>query len=977
MFSRMMSFGSRIVPRRSFRFNSNYNSFAKKHIGPNSIEIGDMLKKCNVLDMNRLIQQSLPYQSKHYIEHFEPKTQVEALDEIKTIMDKNPKVKNYIGMGFTSSILPDVIKRNILENPRWYTAYTPYQAEISQGRLEALFNYQKMITDLTGLEIANASLLDEASTGSEIVNMFMNITKNRKKTLFCSDRMHPYTLDVMATKCNLNDINMVITDVSNIDEKQLDINTLGVIFQYPDTYGGINIPNDILLECKKKGVLTACSTNLLALTELKTPGELGVDIAFGNGMNLGIPLWYGGPHPAFISCKKKYIRQMPGRIIGETVDKIGNKAYRIALQTREQHIRKEKATSNICTSQALLANVTGMYALYHGPKGLKKISKQIRNRTYKFYYNMIQLGLKINGRGPYFDTIVINDTKSESIYNMLKKENILVRQVENNKLAFTFDETTTLEDIQNLTDLIADCFKINIHTNDYFLENEDYSYSEAFRRKTEFMTDTVFSRYHTETELMRYINYLDSKDYTLCEGMMPLGSCTMKLNSATQLQPLSWDSVANVHPYAPQEYVMGYMEMIDKLSEYLKSITGFRYISYQSNSGAMGEYSGLLCIKKYHQNNSSMAKTVAIIPESAHGTNFASAKLTGLDIVKFKDTISEDDFEELVKQHSQNLSCLIVTYPGTDGVFQNNINKMIKIIHKYGGLVYMDGANMNAQVGLTSPGECGADVCHLNLHKTFCIPHGGGGPGMGPILCNDKLGKYLPKNNYQINTKDNLKSMETKKNTIQDNKLSIGNITNSQWSSASILTIPLIYIMTMGSQNLKKATEIAILNANYLKSSLENHYTIIDHNEHGRVAHEFIIDVSEYYKYGITETDISKRLIDYYFHPGTMSWPRKGVMMIEPTESESKEELDRFVGAMVSIRKEIDNIIMNYEDNETKKNSNLLKNAPHSLSLLSENWEYPYSIKEAYYPIDSLVKNKKFPAVSRVDDVYGDKKILQ
>ena len=967
---------------RLSRYNinhNNYHTFANRHIGIKDHEIRPMLKICNTKTMNDLITETIPDINKHILKETPSIKESDTVKKIKQIMDKNIQPNNYIGMGYTSSILPDVIKRNILENPRWYTAYTPYQSEISQGRLESLNNYQTVITDLTGLDISNASLLDEASSAGEVVNMFVNITKNKKHRLFCSSKIHPYILDVIKTKTNILNIELNVCDISTLDETDLDSNTLGLMFQYPDTYGNIDIPFKLLEICRNKNILTACNTNLLALTKFISPGELGVDIAYGNAMNLGVPLWFGGPHPAFISCKHKYIRQVPGRIIGESVDTRNNKAYRIGLQTREQHIKRDKATSNICTSQALLANVVAMYSVYHGRDGLMDITNSIINKTNKLNNLLASFGIDIKTQLPLFDTIVIKDSKCPIIYNKLLEENIVVRKINDREIGITFDETTTADNIHKIFEIITSCFKINYDDYDDFKSDLDNDNDNILKnvcnidtqlyRKTDFLIGEVFKNYHTETELMRYINYLDKKDFTLCDGMMPLGSCTMKLNSASQLQPLSWDSVMNIHPYTPSKFTKGYHEIIDMLSEKLKNITGFTNVSYQPNSGAMGEYSGLLCIKKYHESRKDN-RDICVIPNSAHGTNFASAKLARFNIVKYEDNISISEFENLIETHKDNLGCFMITYPGTNGVFQKNIKKIIEIVHKNGGLVYMDGANMNAQVGLTSPAECGADVCHLNLHKTFCIPHGGGGPGMGPILCNDKLGKYLPMNNLQM---DNLQMDNLQiNNNSSEYKDNIGNITASQWSSASILTIPLMYIMEMGSYNLKKSTEIAILNANYMKSSLEPYYNIIDYNENERVGHEFIIDVQEFYKYGITEVDISKRLIDYSFHPPTMSWPRKAAIMIEPTESESRKELDRFIESMIKIRTEIQEVI----DGKYGTKNNVLKNAPHALTLINDEWDFPYSQQKAFYPIEGLKFNKHFPSINRVDDVYGDRKLL-
>ena len=927
-----------------------YNSFSKRHIGPNTTEITDMLRVCNVNTLDNLIEEVIPNIKKHSLKHFPEISEKDSHTKLKNIMDKNIDTKNYIGLGYTQSILPNVIKRNLIENPKWYTAYTPYQSEISQGRLESLHNFQKIVTDLTGLELSNASLLDEASSASEVLNMFLNKTKFKKNDFYCSKDLHPYILEVLKTKSKIANINLHICNLDNVEVNE---NTLGILFQYPNTYGEIDIPFNLLEECRKKNILTSANTNLLALTKIISPKELELDVSFGNAGNLGVPLWYGGPHPAFISCNKDLLRFMPGRIIGKSIDTQNNEAFRIALQTREQHIRKDKATSNICTSQALLANVSSMYCLYHGKEGLINIHDKIYNNTKRLYYELKKNYINVINEN-FFDTIVIEKSYSNHIYEHLKKNNILVRKIDDNKLGITIDETIESNDIDTLVNLITKCTSIFIDNEvigDVIIKDTDYK----LIRKTSFLDDDIFKKYNTETKMQRYINKLSDKDYTLVDGMIPLGSCTMKLNSASQLEPLLWKKITDIHPYAPTEFVKGYHSMINLLSEYLKDITGFNNVSYQSNSGAMGEYSGLLCIKKFHEENKEK-RNICLIPNTAHGTNYASAKLAGMEIITFDDNITLDEFRDLVNKYKYELSCLMITYPGTNGVFQKNIFEINEIIHNNGGLVYMDGANMNALVGLTSPASCGADVCHLNLHKTFCIPHGGGGPGMGPILCNDKLAKYLPNNKYQS----------------IDNSHTIGNITSSQWSSASILTIPLLYILTMGSDNLKLASKIAILNSNYLKESLRDYYLIKDVNEHNRVGHEFIIDTSEFRKYNITELDISKRLIDYNFHPGTMSWPKNNVMMIEPTESESKEELDRFIEAMKSIKNEINEII----DNNYDLDNNIIKNSPHSLNLLNEEWVFDYSFKKAYFPVNNL-ENKKFPSVNRVNDSLGDKNLLK
>ena len=923
----------------------NYSSFSSRHIDLNKSDINSMLITCNSDEnLDLLIDECIPNINNHNLKYFDPILEHDCLKNIKIMFDKNIDCKTYIGMGFTKSHLPYVIQRNILENPQWYTAYTPYQSEISQGRLESLYNYQTIVKELTGHQISNASLLDEASSASEIINICNNYYRNKRNKFYCSKNIHPYTLNVLKTKCYAANIELIICDLNNInlDKK----NTLGIMFQYPNTFGEIDIPENIINECKDNDIIVSCSTNLLSLLNLKSPNELGVDLAFGSVQNFGIPMWFGGPHPAFISGKQKFIRYLPGRIIGKTIDNFGDEGYRISLQTREQHIKKDKATSNICTSQALLANVAAMYAIYHGYEGLLNINKSIHNKCIYLHNNLENNGINVLNES-YFDTLYLDDNNYK-IYNKLIKNNILTRKFGNNKIGITLDETTKYDDIDQILS------SIDIKSEN-FEKSNNYDYNCINRSD---LKSSKFYKQISETNMLRYIHNLANKDYTLCDGMIPLGSCTMKLNATSQLQPLSWEKVMNVHPYAPDEYTKGYREMIDKLSTKLKDITGFNNISYQSNSGAMGEYSGLLCIKKYHEVLGEKERNICLIPESAHGTNFSSAKLAGLKIVKFNDKMSLDEISKVIDKYRENLSCLMITYPGTDGIFQDNIKDICSLIHENGGLVYMDGANMNALVGLTSPASCGADVCHLNLHKTFCIPHGGGGPGMGPILCNSKLAEFLPNNEIQTNI---------------NNINSIGNITNSQWSSASILVISLIYIELMGSDDLKYATKMAILNSNYLKDSLKHDFNISEVNKYSRVGHEFIIDFSKFNDIDISEVDISKRLIDYNFHPGTMSWPKKGVIMFEPTESESKHELDRLILAMKNIKRELDEIY----DKKYDTTNNVFKNAPHSLNLLNRKWNYPYSTQKAYYPLSSLLQDKKFPSINRVNDVYGDKNILK
>ena len=956
-------------------------TFMNRHIGIRNEEIAKMLSVCGVSSMDDLMSQSvnlknfkIPIKSKNDMLRNIPSgiTELQASHNLKSMLDKNKSHMSLLGMGYHNNITPFPIKRHLLENPKWYTAYTPYQAEISQGRLEAQYNFQTVIQELTGLPVSNASLLDEASTAAEVLNMcFHYKNKNKKKTFVVCSTLHPQSLEVLRTKAKILGVNLLEIDFklwdSNINllvNNDLDLDyddVFGIMFQYPNTYGNIHIPSNIIEIFKKRDdVSITCSSDILSLLYIKEPKAIGADICFGSAQRLGVPLFYGGPHPAFLSCEKEYMRLIPGRIVGKSMDSFGKECYRLGLQTREQHIRKEKATSNICTSQSLLANVVGLYCYYNGKDGLQDIAYKIHMKAKLLEVLLQKIGLD-NLNANYFDTLHLNHFKTPEIYEKLLEADIILRKENGFNLTITLDETISLEDIHRMVSIIYNIFDANIQmeeivTEFYNLDIKNPQFNSYLRENNDFLNCPKFSQKKTETEFLRYIHQLTKKDYTLCEGMIPLGSCTMKLNATYQLEPLSWDSSQQYHPYVPFKYVKGYHKLIRGIGDLLKDITGFSNVSFQSNSGAMGEYSGLLCIRKYHQERGDSGRNICLIPKSAHGTNFASANLAGLQVKTYDDNLNMVEFRELVSKYNENLAALMVTYPGTNGIFQSDIREICDIIHDNGGLVYMDGANMNAQIGLVSPGWCGADVCHLNLHKTFCIPHGGGGPGMGPILCNDKLKDYLPTNIVQYPDLINSKS--------------IGMITGSNWSSASLLTIPYLYILGMGKEGLIRATQTAILNANYLKDSLKDFYTIIDTNENGRVAHEFIIDTSEFREYNITEADIAKRMLDYSFHPPTMSWPRNKVLMFEPTESEGKEELDRLVRALISIRQEIEEI-----KKEGDLENNVLKNAPHSLDLLT-NWPYSYSMGKAYYPLPELTQQKFWPTTNRIDDIQGDKKML-
>jgi glycine dehydrogenase len=915
------------------------------------LETESLLKRVGVKNINQLMNEVIPTNIIQKMPYFSPLSETKALSNLKIIMDKNIIKKNLIGLDFHDAILPPVIQRNIIENPSWYTAYTPYQSEISQGRLEALFNFQTLITELTGLEITNSSLLDSGSSSAEAFNMSYSIYNKSKKgnTFFVDKNMNPVILDILKTRAKLLDVNLIIDDVNNIN---INDELFGFMFSYPNVLGDINQHKDLISLLKKNNTVVSCYTDIMSLLILKSPGEIGADIAFGSSQRFGLPLGFGGPHSSFFATKKKHIRLLPGKLIGKSVNKDNKEVYRMALQSREQHIKHDKATSNICTSQALLSIITSMYAIYHRKDGLVKISNDIHLKTCLLAKYLNENDIQIHNT-TFYDTLTFETKDNNNIITQLNDAGYNVLK-DTSYIRLSINEEIDIQDLTNIINIIT---KKNINSDDLQSIYEMKSLNYDYLRDDNFLQQDIFNSIYTETDLMRYIKQLEKKDYSLTNGMIPLGSCTMKLNATSELMPLSWESVQKIHPYTSDINSKGYRQMIDELSEMLKKITGLDHISYQSNSGAMGEYSGLLCIQEYHKHLNHPNRNICLIPLSAHGTNFASAKLAGMEILKYSDDINLTDFEEMVHKNKDNLSCLMVTYPNTYGIFDKDIKDITKIIHDNGGLVYMDGANMNAQIGMTNPGFCGADVCHLNLHKTFCIPHGGGGPGMGPILVNDKLKDYLPSNLLQ--------SCET------DNDKNYGTITISQWSSASILNITYQYLKMMGSDGLSDATKMAILNSNYLKDSLKDYYNVYKTNEHGRIGHEFIITLDEFKHLNITDLDIAKRLIDYSFHSPTMSWPIPNSLMIEPTESESKKELDRFIDAMINIRTEIQEI----EDETYCKKNNVLKNSPHSMDCII-NWKHPYSIEKACFPLKSLHNNKFWPSTNRVNDIYGDRNLI-
>ena len=939
--------------------------FAYRHHGMSAADHQHMLETINAKDLEQLIAETIPdgIRLKSDLAIPSALTEEEFLVEFREIAKKNKVYTSYIGQGYYDTFLPAVIQRNILENPAWYTAYTPYQAEIAQGRMEALINFQTMVSDLTGMELANASLLDEATAAAEAMTMLYGQRKGSKKktanTFYVSDKVFPQTLDVLSTRSAPLGIRVEVNELSKLDVTRDDV--FGILFQYPEADGQVVNYEALVQACNEHQVFVVAAADLLSLTLLTPPGEMGADVVVGTTQRFGVPMGYGGPHAAYFATKEAFKRQIPGRIIGVTQDKEGRPAYRMALQTREQHIRREKATSNICTAQVLLAVIAGMYGVYHGPDGLKHIATRIHGFTALTKKLLEALGVEVQTT-EYFDTLSFRMERSllEPVATKLEAN---FYYPTDNTVSLSWDEAKDFDDLKLLQQIFEE---VTGKQSGLDLTEEmdklEIQLPSSFLRDSEFMSHEVFHAYRTEHEMLRYMKRLESKDLSLVHSMISLGSCTMKLNATSEMIPLSWPEFAHIHPFAPLEQAKGYAHMFKELEAWLADITGFDAISFQPNSGAQGEYAGLMTIRAYHEHKGDSHRNVALIPASAHGTNPASAVMAGMEVVVVETdkhgNISSEDLEAKVEQYSDRLAALMITYPSTHGVFEHKVKDFCALIHQHGGQVYMDGANMNAQVGLTSPGLIGADVCHLNLHKTFCIPHGGGGPGMGPILCNSKLAEFLPNNEIQTNI---------------NNINSIGNITNSQWSSASILVISLIYIELMGSDDLKYATKMAILNSNYLKDSLKHDFNISEVNKYSRVGHEFIIDFSKFNDIDISEVDISKRLIDYNFHPGTMSWPKKGVIMFEPTESESKHELDRLILAMKNIKRELDEIY----DKKYDTTNNVFKNAPHSLNLLNRKWNYPYSTQKAYYPLSSLLQDKKFPSINRVNDVYGDKNILK
>ena len=944
--------------------NFHTDQFQNRHIGINREELSDMLKLINVETLDQLMDETVPSEirMKTKLDIPQALSEFEYLTELKKTASLNQVFRSFIGQGYYGTITPSVILRNIFENPGWYTQYTPYQAEISQGRLEALLNFQTMVSDLTALPIANASLLDEGTAAAEAMAMFYSLKNKRAKNdpanlFLVSDKVFSPTLDILKTRAQPLGIEI---KVGKWTEFEFTDKVFGVLLQYPNSEGAIEDYQDFTNKANDQDVYVTVASDLLSLALLKAPGEWGADAVVGNTQRFGVPMGYGGPHAAYFATREKYKRLIPGRIIGVSVDDDENQALRMALQTREQHIRREKATSNICTAQALLAIMAGMYAAYHGPKGIKGIAAQVQLKAQYIDTQLKALGYNQRNEN-YFDTLCVET--DATIQNIIKEE-ALSRKINffysDSCTQISLDETVDSNDLINIVNIFA---KAKEAKNISEVQLPDsLNIPSNLERKSEYLTHPVFNENHTETKMMRYIKRLENKDLSLTHSMIPLGSCTMKLNAATQLIPVSWEAFSTIHPFVPVDQAKGYQAIFSELEEYLCEITGLDACSLQPNSGAQGEYTGLMTIRAYHESRGDHHRNIALIPSSAHGTNPASAVMAGMKVVVVacddQGNIDVEDLKVKAEQHKDNLSSLMVTYPSTHGVFETQIKEICQIIHDNGGKVYMDGANMNAQVGLTSPGIIHSDVCHLNLHKTFSIPHGGGGPGMGPICVNKSLAPFLPGHVF-VNT---------------GGEKSINAVSSAPWGSASILLISYAYIKMLGQQGVTDATRYAILNSNYIKARLENDYQVLYVGENGRCAHELIIDLRQYKSLHISAEDVAKRLIDYGFHAPTLSFPVAGTIMIEPTESESKDELDRFCDAMLEIKKEIDEIATG----EASDQNNVLVNAPHPMHrITSDQWDYPYTREKAAFPLPYLKEGFKFwPAVARVNNAYGDRNLV-
>ncbi|ACT08247.1 glycine dehydrogenase [Dickeya chrysanthemi Ech1591] len=936
------------------------SAFTERHIGPSATQQQQMLAAIGADSLDELIRHIVPadIQLPQPPAVGDAATESQALAELKAIAGRNQRYKSYIGMGYHAVLTPPVILRNVLENPGWYTAYTPYQPEVSQGRLEALLNFQQVTQDLTGLELASASLLDEATAAAEAMAMAKRVSKLKQANrFFVADDVHPQTLDVVRTRALTFGFEIVTGNAA--DAVKYD-DVFGVLLQQTGTTGELHDYRALMAELKSRKVIISVVSDMMALVLLAAPGKQGADIVLGSAQRFGVPMGYGGPHAAFFACRDEYKRAMPGRIIGVSRDAAGNTALRMAMQTREQHIRREKANSNICTSQVLLANIAGMYAVYHGPQGLKRIAGRIHRLTDILAAGLTARGLTLRHQH-WFDTLTVEVADKAAVLNRALSAGINLRADLDGAVGIALDETTSRYDVLALfAVLLGDSHGLDIDTLDAAVSRQSASIPEALLRGDDILTHPVFNQYHSETEMMRYLQRMESKDLALNQAMIPLGSCTMKLNAVAEMLPITWPEFAELHPFCPPEQALGYRQLITQLSDWLVQLTGYDAVCMQPNSGAQGEYAGLLAIRRYHESRNQGERNLCLIPSSAHGTNPASAQMAGMQVVVVacdkQGNIDLHDLREKAQQAGDKLSCIMVTYPSTHGVYEETIREVCQIVHQYGGQVYLDGANMNAQVGITSPGYIGADVSHLNLHKTFCIPHGGGGPGMGPIGVKAHLAPFVP--GHQVVAMDGVLTRQ-------------GAVSAAPFGSASILPISWMYIRMMGAQGLKQASQVAILNANYVATRLKDAYPVLYTGRDGRVAHECILDIRPLKdSTGISEMDIAKRLIDYGFHAPTMSFPVAGTLMIEPTESESKVELDRFIDAMLAIRNEIDRVAAG----EWPHEDNPLTNAPHTQTELAADWSHPYSRELAVFPAGQA--HKYWPAVKRLDDVYGDRNLF-
>jgi glycine dehydrogenase len=941
----------------------NHGEFIGRHIGPSADEQAEMLALLGADSLEALTKDTVPgaILREPFLQVGEPLSEREALAKLKTIAQKNKVLTSFIGMGYYDTLVPNVILRNVLENPGWYTAYTPYQPEIAQGRLEAILNFQQMTMDLTGLDLASASLLDEATAAAEAMAMAKRVSKSKSNAYFVADNVYPQTIDVVKTRAEMFGFEVIVAPA----REAADHDVFGALFQYPDRYGQLHNLEQLIADVQAKKGVVAVAADIMSLVMLKAPGEMGADMVLGSAQRFGVPMGYGGPHAAFFATRDKYKRSLPGRIIGVSKDSRGKLALRMAMQTREQHIRREKANSNICTAQVLLANMASFYAVYHGPQGLRTIAERIHRLT-----DIVALGLQDKGvkleTSHWFDTLTFKlEGNQQEIIDRAVAHGLNLRVDGDNVFGVSLDEAKTRDDVENLfTALFGDDHGLDVDMLDSRVGSGDVqSIPTELQRTSAILEHEVFNTHHSETEMLRYIKKLENKDLSLNHSMISLGSCTMKLNATAEMIPVTWPEFGQLHPFCPEDQAAGYYELLRTLSTWLIDITGYDAMSMQPNSGAQGEYAGLLAIQKYHESRGDAHRNICLIPSSAHGTNPASAQMMGMKVVVVdcdkNGNVDLDDLKAKAAEAGDNLSCIMVTYPSTHGVYEEGIRTICDVVHEHGGQVYLDGANMNAQVGVTSPGYIGADVSHLNLHKTFCIPHGGGGPGMGPIGVKKHLAPFLP--NHSVVP-------------IHGTGLDNGAVSAAPFGSASILPISWMYIVMMGSRGLREATEVAILNANYIAKKLSGHYPILYKGRNDRVAHECIIDLRQLKDAAdVAEIDIAKRLQDYGFHSPTMSFPVAGTLMVEPTESESKYELDRFIEAMISIREEVRKV----EQGEWPQDNNPLHHAPHTLADITDaSWDRPYDRVTAVYPVAAVAENKFWPSVNRIDDVYGDRNLM-